>query len=134
LTTRTKIIAGLLAIAVYSIAAWWLNATFTGIRGRENLFLVAPYRKLEGAAFISIRGTAKFEAMVDDEAHPNRSPMIVYEDDKPLGPAHSLHRDIATIGMGRFSHWEKSGFIFSSSDNSDPNSNGRVYRALIPEE
>jgi hypothetical protein len=134
LNARTKIALGLLAIAAYSVAAWWLSATYTGVRGRENLLLVAPYRKLDGSAYITIRGTAKFEALVDDEAHPNRSPMIVYEDDKPLGPAHSLHRDIAKLGLGRFSHWEKSGFIFSTSDNSDPNSNGRVYRALIPEE
>jgi hypothetical protein len=33
--------------------------------------------------------------------------------------------------MGRFSH-SKDGntvFIFSSSDNSDPNTNGRIYKA-----
>jgi len=54
------------------------------------------------------------------------SSLKLFENGKPLGPAHSLHDDIRNVGLGRYSHW--SGYIyFSSSDNSDPRSNGRMY-------
>ncbi|NPV46409.1 MAG: hypothetical protein HPY69_05605 [Armatimonadetes bacterium] len=58
----------------------------------------------------------------------------LFEDDRELGPAHSLHQLIRDLGQGRFSHWsgdpsgEPQMLFFSASDNSDPRSNGRVYR------
>ncbi|MEH2532816.1 hypothetical protein V1277_000799 [Bradyrhizobium sp. AZCC 1588] len=69
----------------------------------------------------------------DSEDDNERSRVLIYEDDKPLGPPHSVHADIAKLGMGRFSHWRGQGFVFSSSDNSDPATNGRSYRAVVPE-
>lgn len=62
----------------------------------------------------------------DAPAHPRRSAWILLEDDLPLGPAHTLHSDIETNGRGRYSHW-KDAIIFSTSDNSDPRTNGRTY-------
>ena len=62
----------------------------------------------------------------DGVDRPRRSRLVVKEDGKPLGPAHSLHADIAETGSGRFSHWD-SWVVFSSSDNSDPRANGRNY-------
>jgi FkbM family methyltransferase len=56
---------------------------------------------------------------------------IVLEDGRVLGPGHALHEDIRLLGGGRFSHWE-SQLYFSTSDNSDPNTNGRRYTALCP--
>jgi hypothetical protein len=52
-------------------------------------------------------------------------------DDTVIGPAHAVHADIAKQGRGRYSHWESS-LIFSASDSSDPNGNGRVYVAAVP--
>ena len=64
-----------------------------------------------------------------------RSSILLYEDDKLLGPAGTSHYEIAVLGMGRYAH-SKTGnnganslFVFSSSDNTDPNTNGRVYWA-----
>lgn len=57
----------------------------------------------------------------------------LYEDDKLLGPAESDLREIETKGDGRFSlqrhAWEVHGAVlmFSTSDNTDPNTNGRKY-------
>jgi hypothetical protein len=65
------------------------------------------------------------------------SPIMLYEDDKPLGPAHATPRsEIGTLGHGRFSHWKGnfSVFVFSSSDNTDPRTNGRTYWAVKPPE
>ncbi|WP_426441946.1 hypothetical protein [Bradyrhizobium genosp. P] len=70
------------------------------------------------------------ESTADNES---RSPIVIYKDDKPLGPAHSTpHTDIAALGHGRFSHWKGnySVFVFSSSDNTDPRTNGRTYWAV----
>jgi hypothetical protein len=58
----------------------------------------------------------------------------MFEDDKPLVPASSLHADIRERGMGAWSHWSFSGIpyvLFSASDNSDPNENGRKYELRV---
>lgn len=60
-----------------------------------------------------------------------RSVIVLLEDGQPLGPAHCSHDDIRTLGRGRYSHWG-SKVYFSSSDNSDPNTNGRVYSVQPP--
>jgi hypothetical protein len=45
---------------------------------------------------------------------------------------HSLHEDIRRRGTGRFSHWGDC-IYFSTSDGSDPNLNGRLYRLIYPQ-
>lgn len=60
---------------------------------------------------------------------PDRSLLRLFESDASLGPSHSQHVDINHIGGGRFSHWYD-GFRFSSSDNTDPRVNGRIYRIV----
>lgn len=54
-------------------------------------------------------------------------PFVLFEDLAPLGPAHRLHADIAAVGAGQFSVWQNGALYFSTSDNTDPNSNGRQY-------
>ena len=56
--------------------------------------------------------------------------MILLEDGKPLGPAHSIHDGIRGLGCGRFSHWGPN-LWFSTSDNSDPLTNGRRYSIAV---
>ncbi len=67
---------------------------------------------------------------LSDQADSNsdhmRSQVMVYEDGKPLGIAHSVHENIRNLGGGRFSHWGEQ-LVFSASDNSDPNTNGKTY-------
>ena len=59
------------------------------------------------------------------------SPAIVYENDVPLTWPNSLHQPIREAGKGRYSLWE--GYLyFSSSDNTDPRTNGRVYELEWP--
>lgn len=65
----------------------------------------------------------------DDLNLPDRSNLRVFEDGIELGPAHSLHDNIFKQGGGRFSHWGR-WLIFSSSDGSDPRTNGRSYRMV----
>lgn len=61
-----------------------------------------------------------------DNLSTSTSNVIIYENGIPLGPAHSIHNTIRTVGNGAFSHWRNS-LYFSASDNSDPRTNGRVY-------
>lgn len=55
----------------------------------------------------------------------------ILEDGRALGPGNVAHDDIRQQGAGRFSFWGEYVYI-SSSDNSDPRSNGRLYEAWGP--
>nr|WP_235999781.1 hypothetical protein [Bradyrhizobium uaiense] len=57
----------------------------------------------------------------------------LYENDKPLGPANSDPQDISSKGHGLYKFYRQQDetvpvLMFSSSDNTDPNTNGRKYR------
>jgi hypothetical protein len=83
----------------------------------------------KGKAFIVYQD---FGTLGDSNVAPTQSKLQLYENGKALGPAHSLHTDIRKFGKGRFSHWGNS-LIFSSSDNSNPKTNGRSYTyRLLP--
>jgi hypothetical protein len=88
----------------------------------------APFQKV-GSGFAYFVTVPALEDRADSAAMPTRSNHLVCENGHRLGPPHSTHADIAAKGNGRFSHWT-SGFIFSTSDNSDPNTNGRRYWAV----
>lgn len=62
----------------------------------------------------------------DTESQPAASQLRIFENGKELGPSHSFHADIRKTGKGRFSHWS-SILYFSTSDNSNPKTNGRTY-------
>lgn len=59
----------------------------------------------------------------------SKSVLRLFEDEVELGPWRAPHEMIRQTGRGGFSHWERALF-FSTSDNSDPSSNGRKYRIL----
>jgi hypothetical protein len=67
----------------------------------------------------------------DLPAQPSTSKLLLCEDGVAIGPARSGHAEIAKEGRGRYSHWG-SGIMFSTSDNSDPNRNGRIYSIVNP--
>ena len=67
----------------------------------------------------------------DSPESPTRSPFLLCEDGKVIGKPHTLHDQIRQKGMGGFSHWGAT-LLFSSSDNSDPNNNGRSYKLIDP--
>src|ERR1700685_1916377 len=58
------------------------------------------------------------------------SDLQLFENGAPLGPERSSHGVIREQGRGRFSHWQRNIF-FASSDNTDPNINGRIYTARV---
>jgi predicted O-methyltransferase YrrM len=54
------------------------------------------------------------------------SELVLLEDGRRLGPAHAIHEEVRALGQGRYSHWGD-WLLFSSSDGSNPNTNGRTY-------
>jgi hypothetical protein len=128
-STLSKILGGLVVIAVsFGITLFFLQRSSRVVADCESDELIAlkpPFGSYGGKAFV-----AAFQVPDgDSNEQPTRSTMVLCEDQKRLGPGHTSHNDIRAKGLGRYSHW---GFdvVFSSSDNSDPNTNHRRYSYL----
>lgn len=78
---------------------------------------------VEGNAYLAQKA---FGQAGDTLEFPQQSNLILYEDGLELGPIHTQHAQIRTLGSGAFSHWYNT-LYFSSSDNTDPRVNGRTY-------
>jgi SAM-dependent methyltransferase len=91
---------------------------------RRRIPLLGPYPSGERYLFVTqLEGLAD---VADSPVAPRRSRLMLYEDGKPLGLAHSSHEDIRSYGLGRFCHWGGE-LYFSASDSTNPNINGRKY-------
>lgn len=66
----------------------------------------------------------------DASSSKRQSDLQVFENGIPLGPAHSQHDAVRLVGGGAYSHWGGA-LYFSSSDNSDPRTNGRDYTIKV---
>lgn len=67
-------------------------------------------------------------------SHTGTSLAQVLEDGKPLtGPSNALHDEIRNKGQGRYSFWYDSVY-FSTTDNTSPLNNHRVYEIMYPAE
>ncbi|HTE07007.1 MAG TPA: hypothetical protein VK824_12515, partial [Planctomycetota bacterium] len=86
--------------------------------------LAGPFAASGGLAFTA--PLPDHEAGSDGPETLFRSDLVLHEDDMPLGPAHQRHSLVREFGAGRYSHWGAA-LWFSSSDGSDPNTNGRRY-------
>jgi SAM-dependent methyltransferase len=72
----------------------------------------------------------ELRSLADTPDDPARSEMILLENDYALGPAHATHAHIGSAGRGAYSHWGDYIWL-STSDGSDPNSNGRTYTLIV---
>lgn len=122
--------------AVYFPVAWSLKASHEVQipKGRTVVQIVKPFTRDNHAAIPWQFGLERFAALGDNPhvEGDKTSPIALYEDGKELGPAHSTFKDIYHLGGGRFSHLKGRQFVFSTSDNSDPNTNGRAYWVVLP--
>jgi len=71
-----------------------------------------------------------WQALGGDQYDPFRSDLQLFEDGRRLGPHRAALEVIATSGGGAYTHWGKR-LWFSTSDDSDPRSNGRAYRVTF---
>jgi hypothetical protein len=141
LQKKSLVILSSVGAAAYFAAAFWVKTAYHPVLpanaphvSGEIVLLQRPFRTFSDSAFAAIANDTLFYKLADSADNTARSDIELYEDEKPLGPAHSVHRDVGKIGQGRYSHWRfvYSMFLFSSSDNTDPNTNGRNYWAVRP--
>jgi hypothetical protein len=75
---------------------------------------------------------AVIEGGADTYYDTTRSRVRLSENGQRLGPPHSLHAHIREQGNGLYSHWAPPHYmLFSTSDNSDPNTNGKTYTITL---
>jgi hypothetical protein len=99
------------------------DATFQTLPAPSGTLNMAAVQLESGNAYII---TQNYGTIEDTNAAPFQSKLQIYENGVALPLAHAIHADIRSLGKGRFSHW--SGALrFSSSDNTDPRTNGRTY-------
>jgi len=114
-------------IGVYGWGTWFGQlAGSEAIQGITELPVSLPLWQAGGHAWHAFVG---HDAMADDISG-NHSVLQLLEDDRPLGPPHTIHDDIRTTGLGSYSHW-RGGLYFSTSDNSCPQTNGRRYAIRV---
>ncbi len=92
----------------------------------EERILRPPFMRDSGFSYI-----ASLPAMITPSDDISESALKIFEDGIALGPMHSIHKEIRNKGNGRFSHWANQ-LYFSTSDNSDPNINGKSYFIRYP--
>jgi hypothetical protein len=112
--------------AIYFPVALWLRHIYVPLPAPSGASPLYRIYDLKGHAFGG-ESDYSFRPFEDDGPDDRRSPVLLYEDDKPLGLAHSDDADIERLGSGRYSYRKGVGLIFSTSDNSDPATNGRHY-------
>ena len=132
----SKLACALVAIAAYFALAEWAKKSYVDQTpaGKVVVRFNRPFERYGERGVIShgLKPVGSVDQFSDTADNNWRSPVLLYENDRLLGPGHSSHEDIAFLGGGRYSHWKGQGFLFSSSDNSDPNNNGRSYWAVVP--
>lgn len=89
----------------------------------DRIKLERPFQHDGGHAWVA---RAPWRSIGDTADQPFRSTAGLYEDGVHLNHAHAPHADIRIWGRGTYSHYG-SEIRFSTSDNSDPNVNGRRY-------
>ncbi|QDT42289.1 hypothetical protein Pan241w_23720 [Gimesia alba] len=63
----------------------------------------------------------------------SKSNCVLLEDGKPLSHPHARHQLIREQGRGHYSHWTPTTLYFSSSDASNPKTNGKKYELVNQE-
>jgi hypothetical protein len=137
MTPRMTLLIAISAIVVCGLLAWAQRATDVTPRGSLVVALYPPYLHEAGMAWLAQRILPFDEKLLlpyadDPHEEGGHSPVMIYEEGKPLGPPHSNFAQISKLGHGRFTYWIDQGLIFSTSDGSDPNHNGRRYWVVVP--
>jgi hypothetical protein len=130
----TKLAVAAALVAVYFVLAAYLKLTYVPVLPPAGavIQLKPPFEKFYGSDLAFVVKVPELETFSDNSDKPDQSPYVIYENDHPLGPAHSIHKDISELGNGRFSHWSQEGFIFSTNGNSNPRTSGRRYWIVRP--
>ncbi len=93
------------------------------IAQRERTVLSAPYEQVADNVWrVDVPQSIPFDTV----QNPFCSPLRLTEDGQAWGFAHCHWPALEAFGEGRYRH-EEGSLLFATSDNSDPNTNGREY-------
>jgi SAM-dependent methyltransferase len=112
----------------------WFSTFYLHYGRREDRpnRLVVPLRQFEKeSGYAWVAPVPELTGWCDTNGEPARSRVVILENELALGPSHSRHEAIRTAGAGAYSHWGEVIYL-STSDNSDPRTNGRRYVAVLP--
>jgi hypothetical protein len=87
--------------------------------------LTPPYQHVGGKLWLAELPPGLHDQTDTSEA-PQRSELRLLENEHALQPGHTMHETIEHVGGGSHSFW-RTVLYFSTSDGSDPNTNGRIY-------
>ena len=119
-TLLITLIVGLVALA----AGLWVSLVGVNV---DRDIPAATMAHETGLAFLApVPGIRRWAGHGDSLDSKSTSNLRLFDDNRELGPPHSMHADIRAMGHGMFSHWSNSIYL-SSSDGTDPKSNGRTY-------
>lgn len=126
------IIIAFAVTAAYLPIAWFLDATYKPSLDAD--VLRRPFIKIRLNAYVTYHGISGAKGDIPND--PRRATLELTENGMALGPAHIPEAEVSTLGGGRYifvqTGEELPMLVFSTSDNSDPNTNGRVYRITDP--
>jgi hypothetical protein len=137
-TTQVKVVLAGLAIFIAYLPIAVLVGSWHSPAISPSGAVVEPLLSIVPTSQLSYRAQSFVLGKYADASEDNmRSPVMLYEDLTPLGPARSYVKDIYDSGQGRFnfvrfSNDPRSFVLFSASDNSDPRTNGRKYWLVLP--
>jgi hypothetical protein len=127
---RESLYASLHILRIIGRLAWRREIARRRILGWARAFFGAWYsrklRRIVPDSGFGFRAWGPWRTISDQEGS---SMLILLEDDLPLAAPHTAHDEIRRLGRGRYSHWGRS-IYFSTSDNTDPRKNGRVYKLV----
>lgn len=127
---RELLLALLHILGVVGGLAWRKELARRQIVIWARAFLSAPFswklKRIEPDSGFCLRAPGPHRAISDQEG---LSTLILLENDTPLPSPHAAHDEIRRLGRGRYSHWGRY-MYFSSSDNTDPRKNGRIYKLV----
>lgn len=116
---------GLAALVATMVTAW------LAVFGVALRFELPARTAVPAGGYMYVVAIPQFKAQADTNERPTRSRLEVFENGRPIGPAHTVHAEIIARGSGRFSHYDQYVY-FSATDNSDVRTNGRAYVASHP--
>lgn len=116
-----RLFASLTLVALFFAGQWLWESRFWAPR--------CPSGKLVEQFKPPFGGGGGLAYVKDGIPDGGSSRLMLCENGTTLGPADSRDYDISALGDGRFSH-RKTVVRFSSSDGTNPNSNGRTYQAV----
>ncbi len=71
-----------------------------------------------------------WQPISDHQYSPRGSGLVLFENADLLGRAHTAYEQVSSVGGGDYTHWVAALF-FSSSDHTDPRTNGRRYHGTL---